>query len=241
MSEYVNSSYEELVPASVAARQVGYTCDYITRLARAGTITAQKIGRQWYVDANAVLEFARNARKSSVERKFELRASRKMEYTAKQRDVAAEINTAIRTGRMFALAQASLIAVFVLAATTVSYFSATDSQLARVIRIEIDVTPIEELARSFYYFISPSAKYADVQFSTPKEVGQQTQSYGVTVLDTEAKLQAVEDAFSDEVDASFDVEVSDSGVITPQFKDGPGTDVRFRLFLEEQEPRAQGG
>lgn len=233
MSEHLNQQFETLVPASIAARQVGYTCDYITRLARAGKIAAEKVGRQWHVDLQAVLDYARDAQEKSERRKNELRTSRKVEYTVLQKDRADEIESAIRTGKMFALAQACFVFIGVLMLGASGYFSTHEEQLASVVRIEIDITPVERMALSLYYLISPDAPGASA-FAQRGDDSQHTQSYDITVVSEEDRVQAIRDAFSDDVEVSFDVDVSDSGVITPRFRDDPGGEYRFRLLLEEQ-------
>jgi len=235
VSEQLNRQFETLVPASIAARQVGYTCDYITRLARAGKIAAEKVGRQWHVDLQAVLDYAREAQEKSEKRKSELRASRKVEYMVLHKDREEEMESAIRTGKMFALAQACLVVVGVLTLGASGYFSTHEEQLASVIHIEIDITPIERTALSLYYFISPNAPGAS-EFVQNGDESQRTQSYDITVVSEEDRVRAIRDAFSDDVEVSFDVDVSDSGVITPRFRDDPGGEYRFKLLLE-----AQGG
>ena len=82
MSEQLHKNRKPLASASVVSVQAGYTTDYVTKLARDGKITGEKIGRQWYVDPGEVLRYARQAKKAHLARKKELRAERKAEYRA---------------------------------------------------------------------------------------------------------------------------------------------------------------
>lgn len=45
---------QQFVKASVAARQAGYTADYVGQLARSGAVPARLIGRTWYVDVETL-------------------------------------------------------------------------------------------------------------------------------------------------------------------------------------------
>jgi|GEM_PF-3225607 len=242
MSEQLANEYYNFVPASVAAREVGYTCDYITRLARVGDIVAKKIGRQWYVDLDTAKYFVQRAALKEAKRKEKLRTARKVEYDVRQKDDRGAVVAMLRAGKHFALLQSGFLALFLMVAMSAGYLSTNERAFATVIKIEIDITPIEELARSFYYFISPGGtRYASLFGVEGGDKIQQTHSYDVTSLsESESLDDVVKGAFSDNVDASFDVEVSNSGVISPEFKTGRGGEYRFKLFLEEIS-RAQGG
>ena len=52
--EVITIDGQQFVKASAAARQAGYTPDYVGQLARAGAIPARLIGRTWYVDADVL-------------------------------------------------------------------------------------------------------------------------------------------------------------------------------------------
>jgi hypothetical protein len=76
--EVVTIDGKDFVKASLAARQAGYTADYVGQLARAGSIPARLVGRTWYVDTDALRShrvekkrFAREKAREQVKRAIE--------------------------------------------------------------------------------------------------------------------------------------------------------------------------
>lgn len=55
----------EFVKASVLARELGYTSDYIGQLCRGKKVTAKLVGRTWYVDRTSLTEHKRNRYKKT--------------------------------------------------------------------------------------------------------------------------------------------------------------------------------
>lgn len=52
--EVITIDGQKFVKASIAARQAGYTADYVGQLARSGAVPARLVGRTWYVDADVL-------------------------------------------------------------------------------------------------------------------------------------------------------------------------------------------
>lgn len=79
--EVITIDGQKFVKASVAARQAGYTADYVGQLARAGSIPARLVGRTWYVDADVLrthrVEKKRAARVKAREQVKQALAERK--------------------------------------------------------------------------------------------------------------------------------------------------------------------
>lgn len=72
---------KQFVRAKSAARELGYTSDYIGQLCRAGKIDAKLIGRSWYVDVN------------------ELKAHKKTRYGSKGTNkIKVKINSSVNDG-----------------------------------------------------------------------------------------------------------------------------------------------
>ena len=69
----------EFLPARVAGRSVGYTSDYITKLAREEKLDAKRIGRQWFVSLDSLQKFVEESRQAQECRKAELSKERKAE------------------------------------------------------------------------------------------------------------------------------------------------------------------
>jgi len=72
------------VSAGDIAKEVGYTSDYITRLAREKKIKGKKIGKRWMVNPISVASFIEKKNKEKVARSKALRKERKEEHTTPQ-------------------------------------------------------------------------------------------------------------------------------------------------------------
>jgi|GEM_PF-3420564 len=68
-----------MIPAGDIAREVGYTSDYITRLAREKKIKGKKVGKKWLVDPVSVAEMLRRKKEEKELRSRALRRERKKE------------------------------------------------------------------------------------------------------------------------------------------------------------------
>lgn len=77
MSEVLEINGEQFLPAKIAATQVGYTGDYVTRLAREEKIFASKVGRQWFVSVRSLDEFVSTAEAEKEKWREALRSERK--------------------------------------------------------------------------------------------------------------------------------------------------------------------
>ena len=52
--EVLNVGGKEYVKASVIARELGYTADYVGQLCRGRKVNAKLVGRSWYVDRDSM-------------------------------------------------------------------------------------------------------------------------------------------------------------------------------------------
>ena len=68
-----------MVPAGDIAREVGYTPDYITRLAREKKVKGKKVGKKWMVDPISVYELVQRKQEEKEVRSKALRRERKRE------------------------------------------------------------------------------------------------------------------------------------------------------------------
>lgn len=85
MSAHIEIDGTTLVSIKVAASRVGYSRDYVSRLAREGKIVASQVGRQWFVDPVSLQNFAAEAELVESVRKQELSLERKRERQTKER------------------------------------------------------------------------------------------------------------------------------------------------------------
>ena len=94
MTELDSKEYQKLenfIPAKVAADRVGYSSDYVSRLAREGKVTAKKIGRGWLVDIDSVKLFTLEVEAEKRKRQSELREKRRHEQLVSKRPTVSEI------------------------------------------------------------------------------------------------------------------------------------------------------
>mgnify|MGYP005658346343 CR=1 FL=1 len=66
----------QMIPTRDAAKMVGYTSDYVGKLARENKIQAEQRGRQWFVDAESLKLFSLQAEAEKRERQAQLRQER---------------------------------------------------------------------------------------------------------------------------------------------------------------------
>jgi hypothetical protein len=95
----------------VAAKQVPYSKDYITRLAREKKIKAVHIAREWYVDLEALVQYEEVQRLEADVRNRHLKLQRKVEHGVHDRIAT---NTQIYIGRSVAFLVTSVAAVVVI-------------------------------------------------------------------------------------------------------------------------------
>lgn len=81
MSYSVEIQGTEYFAASAIARQVGYTPDYVTKLAREQKVKATRVGRQWFVDPYSLKQFINSVRVQKQMRSAELRRERRNELS----------------------------------------------------------------------------------------------------------------------------------------------------------------
>ena len=79
-----NSDY---IPAGEAGRMFGYTADYVTRLAREGKVAAQRLGKQWLVNADSLASFVASSSKNKELRSDRIRRERQLERVQFQKKV----------------------------------------------------------------------------------------------------------------------------------------------------------
>jgi excisionase family DNA binding protein len=101
-------------PIKEAAGHVGYSRDYVARLAREGKIAAQQDGRRWFVHLGSLEQFAADASVEREVRREYLRAERRVEREAQAAIAAANARAATRRQRAprVAAAATSLVLAF---------------------------------------------------------------------------------------------------------------------------------
>jgi hypothetical protein len=226
----------EFIPASRAGKFVGYTPDYVSKLARENKIRATRNGRHWYVDL-ASLEFFKDAAQQEKHlRADDIRAERKLEQKL-YRQQAVDAGTPF-----FALAQTAIVVLLGFWLGAGGYFVISD----RDQQAQVRHNALERLAIAVYELFSPNERLEET--TSIVEVREGEPNYRVTTegaestttftslivapdeLFTEEQVAEVRSSFSDEVEVSIDPEHPDTGIITPIFKDRRGEEYRFLMM-----------
>lgn len=90
MSSSLETDNKKMQSVSVAAASVGYSRDYVTKLARDQKITAVQVGRQWFVEEQSLHEYAKQSLLEQKVRQQELSEIRKAEREAVLQKAEAE-------------------------------------------------------------------------------------------------------------------------------------------------------
>ena len=217
----------KMLPTKEVAKRVGYTPDYVARLAREGKVIAKQEGRQWLVSPDSVKLFALEAEAEKRERQKELREERMRE---RQRS-KVQTQTVAVVSRVDQTAPAALlqtVAVFACAVLFGSLLWTTQSQALNLQAFAFGAGAISDQIVSLFDLSGWFDGAPESDISTPTSAQP---AFGIGVLPgdaTEAEMQAVKDSFSDEVSVEF--ADNRTGVITPVFKHATGTE-SYRFLL----------
>lgn len=246
MSESLSISGIKYIPAAQAGKRFGYTKEYILLLAREGKITAERVGRRWYVEPTSIETFFKRAHEVRKVRSESIRKVRKAE-------LAHHEFSRNRGHHKTALLQTLAILVIGLAVGATGYLGTTVTQTASV--QEAGSSFFERLAVALYTFVVPqesittesvqlvnsassqdqndSAATTSVALSAPVDA-ETAASFSALVVAPEAELSSstiasIRGAFSDEVSITIDEGSADTGIVVPRFKSRDGEAYRFLL------------
>lgn len=210
------------LPAKEAAALVGYSPDYVARLARESKVAAEQRNRQWFVSLDSLKLFSLQQAAEQRERQNELRERRLREYAAKQRYAQRTLaDVPFSTHTLPALLASGVVAVCV-ALIGVLGWNIVDAelQLAQLAR-GVD-TVRAELQSGLPFLSQQTVEVAEA----PRGIapGQVRIEDGQLIVDEGVSL---DDVFSDPVTVS---EVSStSATITPVFGEGAGRQYRIEV------------
>ena len=147
MSEFVNG--KELLSSKEAGARLGYTPDYIGKLAREGKIQGKKIAGSWFVDEDSLLLFINQMASAEEQRLTQLRTQRAEEYQSKNGHTPQRVrHTAVSLSgsrkqliRARTLASTLALSVFVLSFALGSLY--------------VTVKPLQKIAHSFEILFAP--------------------------------------------------------------------------------------
>lgn len=112
MRGFENQIEESLLPIKDAAQRVGYSRDYVARIAREGKVVAKQRGRQWYVSLASLEQFVADAAYEREVRRRYLSAERRAEREAKERLAEVTQRNATLRARAPRVAGAAVVFVF---------------------------------------------------------------------------------------------------------------------------------
>ena len=237
MSEQLEINGIPYVPVAQAAKQFGYTSDYLTKLAREKKISGSKIHRRWFVSVESIEEFLAHHENTNIKKSKELRTERKRLFAAAQtvRRSSDHMRRDLVDRKVHAAAQAAVVLVLGLSVGAGGHAVARD-QAALLSSSGSGLQALEQMAVRFYEFITVRRSVEEVRTVThvvsqdEMQVEQQPSmaddTYGIYIDTHENKAQVRESAeriansFSDDINVILDEHSSDQGVIVPQFKDG---------------------
>ena len=231
------------IPASEAGKFFNCTSDYITKLAREEKITAEKRGRNWFVDRDSVAAFRSRMEVSREKRNNLIRAERlkEKEDFEKRRELESVVRT--QAGRKHAVSQTAIILFIGLISGIFGFFTdiSPNSQVAGV--GQSGYTSYEQLAINFYRLatfsflndITGSVETGDERQRAdryPFGGSTSTTTYTSVIiapdeLFTEEKAEGIGELFSDEVEISVDPDNPVTGVVVPIFKNSRGEEYRY--------------
>lgn len=240
---------KKYLDAKSAGCLVGYSPDYVTRLAREEKIIAIQSGRQWLVDIDSLKLFSLTAEAEKRERANRIRFERKRELAEStvMKEVAA-IETSDQFSQSLALIQTGAVAVCLFLLMQITWFAfeqdvnpaAVANGFNSLVQDLSSVTyePIASLASSqtasLSFVLNPDKNQKAIDESHDDGVVTAPADVFDGVIVVEESLAAKEllhdmrESFSDEVQVEFDG--ADTGVITPEFKNNKdGQSYRFLL------------
>ncbi len=228
---------KEFVPASNAGKHFGYTKDYLLLLIKGGKIEGKKVGNKWYVFMPTAEQYFKTALKDRD-------AQRKVMSAVRKEELKQHTKTRNKTHHHRALLETLVIVVIGLSLGTTGYLGST-----------VQVTAVHESRGEGYHFLERfaialytlvSQEEVDSEFrenrllhDSSTSVGSVIQGTATTSEDslivaptdifTSDSIQSIKEAFSDPVDVVIDSENSDTGIITPDFRDSESESYRFLM------------
>ena len=236
------------VSAHEGALCVGYTSDYVTKLARDGKISAQRNGKQWLIDLDSLKLFTLQVEAEKRARKEALREERLAERYQTLRKSHEEIFASrIESSGRFAFLQTTVIVLSLFTALHLIWFSFESNINASALAAgassigsQLSASVIDPLPHFFSNIASAisagQAQESSVQFDTSTladtdiPVLDNPNFNGVIIIsetENSKRASAIRETFSDEIEVEF--QNDGSGVITPVFREQEGDSYRFLL------------
>lgn len=183
-------------PIRAAAKEVAYSRDYVTRLARVEKIDATLVGRQWFVELGSLRRYAEDAKHEQAIRQQQLSEQRKQE---RHLTSVVERQQQVRAKQMSGMhGRAVVAAVGVLLCGVVSGLALYKNEVFDTAQLAVGIAPTQQLAD-----VTRDSPQLQSQVSAT-EVAQRTVTslgsgeHGYLLLPSQAHA-STSDLFSDEV------------------------------------------
>lgn len=236
-----------------AALRVGYSSDYVARLAREGRVLSQRQGRQWLVEVDSLKLFILEMEAQKRLRQEELRRERRADLVARQyRDIThRDIAIDIEKGVVPALASASVFSAGIMLVTILAWHGVAMGLTPGVLvdgfesvsgRLQsaFVLGSLGDLVSDFFLVrkktvVSNQGTVSSSSCSNTDN-GAQGEAIGCVVTSdlsditlTLATASRVHNLFSDPVEVQFFD--THTGTITPQFRNTGSTTYQFDMRI----------
>lgn len=220
-----------LMSAREAAMLVGYTPDYVGRLAREKKVHAVQKGRQWFVDPESLKLFSLEAEAEKRQRQEFLRAQRIRERYEKLAISRVDaVMVSVNQSAPIALVQGLIVFLCGVLFFSVGLISYQEDLNLKA--FSLGAFSVGGSLKESILWWNDSPPVTDEEFVVQKQeaASDVLSASGLVVFDGEVspeQVDAVRESFSDQVEIDFDG--SDTGIVTPVFRSGKGESYRFLM------------
>lgn len=235
MAHSTTNTQTDLIASKEAAKIVGYSHDYISRLAREGQIIATRVGRQWHVDLSSLRGYIERNKLEQAARQEALREERRRELASQARHEQQEESVAVVAApRQQQLALLNAFAVLAVGLLTGSFMFGWGDMLRPHESSNIPASSVTAQAVSSQ--TQPTNTEPVPTRAATSSAASTTNPVSLLLSQassTEALERLVALHFSDVVDVEFTS--ATSGVIQPQFRERVGDRYHFMIPVEQME------
>ncbi len=225
MAESLKIEQANLLPSKEAAKRVGYSNDYVSRLARSKKIIATQVNRQWYVDLPSLKNYIAKSKVIQQSRHKLLSEQRKKEQiTIAKSDEAFDLTD--RTLQIFSMSVFAKVAMVLVLGWGVGFASWLTPQLT-VGQLAVSTGGVASVWPEFFTLIR--------NFTTNEVEGVGHVVYRgvddeqrIRVTHSSSSNRAIDIYFSDPIEVAPSNE--QTGVIVPVFRETSDLMYRYEII-----------
>ena len=238
MNVELTTKYKEMVSPVEAADRIGYTKDYVTKLAREGKITARRNGRKWLVSLDSLKTFELKTKAEKERRAQEIREERLRELAAhRAKHTTPDAEVLIKTSNTTALAHTALATLALFLVFNLTWFALESNLNLTTLTEGLKVVthtltePLRQAASFAFVSTTPNSQTLRTRPVSYNDAASDHPDFpGIIILEedtTPDTLDTIRNSFSDDVIITEDTE--DSGLITPVFRERTGNTYRYLM------------